>query len=289
MENVAQAIRHADPRLGKFDPLCRIIYYDDFDEGYNGWIGLIGNYEGTLDSMLPEYAQYLQPMLSPVTMWDTGSHGAHDGTYCLKTATRPVMGAQNVSVKRVTFRHPGAIQVECYFTFKPEASELQLSESDVRSVGVLLDLQDGEGGARRVMPHVRYLNALDGKPMAKWQYKKTAVPIRKIGTSGKTVSHYHLAPEGWEDVPGGTQKLCYNEVPTKINWHYLKIGFDLKDMRFLTFQCNDRVFDTSQMAPLIIPAMANLWCMLNLAFFVETDVDKRAFFFVDSVLLSGEF
>ena len=113
--------------------------------------------------------------------------------------------------------------------------------------------------------------------------------IQKIGTSGKTVSHYHLVPEDWEDVPGGTQKLCYNEIPTKINWHYLKIGFELKEMRFLAFQCNDRVFDTSRMAPLIIPAMANLWCMLNLAFFVETDVDKRAFFFVDSVLVSGEF
>jgi hypothetical protein len=289
MENVVQAIRHADPRLGKFDPLRRIIYYDDFDEGYNGWIGLIGNYEGTLDTMLPGYAQYQQPMLSPVTMWDTGSHGAHDGTYSLKTATRPVKGAQNVSIKRVTFRHAGAIQVECYFTFKPEASELQLSELDVRSAGVLLDLQDAEGGSRRVMPHVRYLNALDGKAMAKWQYKKTAVPIQKIGTSGKTVSHYHLVPEDWEDVPGGTQKLCYNEIPTKINWHYLKIGFELKEMRFLAFQCNDRVFDTSRMAPLIIPAMANLWCMLNLAFFVETDVDKRAFFFVDSVLVSGQF
>jgi hypothetical protein len=289
MENVVQAIRHADPRLGKFDPLRRIIYYDDFDEGYNGWIGLIGNYEGTLDTMLPGYAQYQQPMLSPVTMWDTGSHGAHDGTYSLKTATRPVKGAQNVSIKRVTFRHAGAIQVECYFTFKPEASELQLSELDVRSAGVLLDLQDAEGGSRRVMPHVRYLNALDGKAMAKWQYKKTAVPIQKIGTSGKTISHYHLVPEDWEDVPGGTQKLCYNEIPTKINWHYLKIGFELKEMRFLAFQCNDRVFDTSRMAPLIIPAMANLWCMLNLAFFVETDVDKRAFFFVDSVLVSGEF
>jgi hypothetical protein len=139
------------------------------------------------------------------------------------------------------------------------------------------------------MPHIRYLNALDGKPMAKWQYKKTAVPMRRIGTSGKTVSHFHLASEGWEDIPGGAQKLCYNEVPTKINWHYLKIGFDVESMRFLAFQCNDRVFDVSGVAPLVIPAMANLWCMLNLALFVETDVDKRAFFFVDSVLLSGDF
>ena len=46
---------HADPRLSRYDPLDRIIYFDDFDEGYNGWVGLIGNYEGSLDTMLPGY------------------------------------------------------------------------------------------------------------------------------------------------------------------------------------------------------------------------------------------
>jgi hypothetical protein len=35
--------------------------------------------------------------------------------------------------------------------------------------------------------------------------------------------------------------------------------------------------------------MRNLWCMLNLCFFVETDVDKRAFLYLDSVCLSGDF
>jgi hypothetical protein len=125
--------------------------------------------------------------------------------------------------------------------------------------------------------------------MARWQFKRRAVPIRAIGTSGKTVSHFHLAPEGWEDVPGAAQALCYNEVPTKINWHYLKIGFDLGAMRFTAFRCNDREFDVSALEPLIIPAMKNLWCMLNTVMFAETDTDKRAFLYVDSVLLSGDF
>ena len=113
---------HADPRLSRYDPLDRIIYFDDFDEGYNGWVGLIGNYEGSLDTMLPGYQQLMQPMLSNVTHWDTGSHGAFDGTYCLKTATRPVKGQQNVTLKRITFRELGRIQFECYFAFKPEAN-----------------------------------------------------------------------------------------------------------------------------------------------------------------------
>ena len=34
--------------------------------------------------------------------------------------------------------------------------------------------------------------------------------------------------------------------------------------------------------------VSNLACMLNLAFWVETDIDKRAFLYLDSVLLSGE-
>ena len=40
--------------------------------------------------------------------------------------------------------------------------------------------------------------------------------------------------------------------------------------------------------PIVIPAMPNLRNMLNVAFFVETDVDKRAFFYIDSVILSGD-
>jgi hypothetical protein len=280
---------HESPKLQRYDPLGRIIYFDDFDEGYNGWVGLIGNYEGSLDSMLPGYMPFTQPMLSNITHWDTGSHGSFDGTYALKTATRPKKGAQNVTLKRVTFRKAGMLRFECYFCFKPEASEMQLSELDVRSVAFIFDFQEAEGGTRRVMPHIRYLNALDGVAQSKWQFKQRRVPFAQIGGTGKTVSHFHYAPEGWEDVPGGEQKLCYNEVPTKINWHYLRIGFDLAAMRYTELQCNDRVFDVSTMAPLVIPAMANLWCMLNAVFMVETDVDKRAFFYVDSVLLSGEF
>ena len=53
----------------------RIIFYDDFDEGMHGWSELIGNYEHTLDSMLPEYSDMRPPMLSNQSMWDTGTAG----------------------------------------------------------------------------------------------------------------------------------------------------------------------------------------------------------------------
>ena len=133
---------------------------------------------------------------------------------------------------RLTFRKAGPIRLEAYFTFKPEATELALSETDIRSFGFLYDLQIGDtsGPGDRVMPHLRFLNAQDGQHIQKWQFKRRTTPIKPIGTAGKTITHYHLAPEDWEDLPGGEQRLCYNEIPTKVNWHYLRFDFDLAAM-----------------------------------------------------------
>ena len=272
-------------QLSKFDPLSRIILYDDFDNGLEGWTGLIGNYEDSLDSVLPGYRDLRPPMLSNSTMWDTGSAGALDGVYSMKLATRSEAGGMGVGIKRVTWRHAGAIQLEAYVTFKPEASELRLSELDVRAFGVLFDLQNEK---ERVMPHLRYLNALEGKPVGRWQYKKDCVPLESIGGTGKTQSHFHLSSDGWLDLPAEHQPLCYNEIATKQNWHYIRIGFDLASMTYTRFQCNDREYDVSSISPMVMPAMANLWCMLNVAFWIETDLDRRAFLFVDSAMLSGD-
>jgi hypothetical protein len=241
--------------------------------------------------MLPGYAQHTQAMLSTLPTWDFGSHGAHDGSYALKIASKPTTGSRNVAIKRLTYRKRGPIRIEAYFTFKPEANALRLSETDVRSVGFLYDLQTGDRDAEawRVMPHLRFLNSDNGQHVQKWQFKRKTTPFKTIGTENKTVSHYHLAPQDWEDLPGGEQKLCYNEIPTKVNWHYFRFDFDLESMRATHFQCNDRVFDVSDYDSIRIPGMRNLWCMLNLGFFVEADTDKRAFLYLDSVCLSGDF
>ena len=280
--------------LQRFDPLKRIITFDDFDRGFCGWTQLVGNYEHTLDAMLPGYAQHTQPQLSNVSHWDAGTHGSVDGTYALKIATRARAGAQNTAIKRLTFRQLCLLRLEFYFTFKPEATELVLSETDVRSFGFLYDFQHGDGGSgggpgERVMPHFRFLNASGGQHLQRWQFKEGASEFKPVGTQGKTVTHYHLSPEGWKDLPQGAQRLCYNEIPTKVNWHYLRFDFDLRTMRSVEMQCNDRVYDLQDAGPLVIPAMRNLWCMLNIVFFAETDVDKRALLYLDSVCLSGDF
>ena len=281
-----QGFMLAQPHISRFDPMRRIIFFDDFDNGLGGWTELIGNYEGSLDTVLPPYRDHRPPQLSNLTMWDTGTNGAFDGTYALKIATRPRKGHQAVALKRITFRKPCPIRMEAYFTFKPEASELELSNQCVRSVGFLYDLQNE---TERVMPHLRYLNAQDGELQKKWQYKKDTVSFHDIGGSGKTVSHYHLSPEGWIDIPSGEQEMCYNEIATKQNWHYWRVDFDLRTMRYMALQCNDREYDVSSLDSLHIPAMPNLACMLNVIFFVEADTDKRIFFYLDSVMLSGDF
>ncbi len=294
MTELQEALLRANPLLSRFDPLPRIIVADDFDRGLQGWTPLIGNYEDSLDSILPPYRDLRGPMLSNLSMWDTGSDGSMNGTYAMKLATRPHPGALAVAIKRLTFRHLGPIRLEAYFTFKPEASALKLSETDVRAVGVLFDLQEVDrhgANPQRIMPHLRYLNALDGEFVGRWQYKKERVALHEIGGSGKTKSHFHLAPEGWEFLPDGDQRLCYNEIATKQNWYYLRLDFDLATMSYLRFQCNDRVYDLASLPgvePMRMPAMANLWCMLNTAFWVETDTAKRAFLYVDSMVLSGE-
>jgi len=285
MEDLRRALLNADPRLSKFDPLPRTIFYDDFDCGMQGWSELIGNYEDSLDSMLPGYEDLRPPMLSNGTMWDTGSAGSMEGNYALKIATRARSGHIAADLKRVTWRHLGPIRLEAYFTFKPEAAELRLSETDVRAVGVLFDIQDED---TRWMPHLRYLNAFNQEQVTKWQFKRKREPLLQIGGTGKTRSHFHLAQTNWEDIPGGNQILCYNEIATKYNWHYLRVDLDLASRAINRLQCNNRVHDLTGVEPMFIPAMANLWCMLNVVFWVETDIDKRAFLYLDSVLLSGE-
>jgi hypothetical protein len=299
MNEFQRSLLNANPKLSRFDPLPRVLFHDDFDEGINGWSTLIGNYEGSLDSILPGYRDLRPAQLSNLTMWDTGTAGSMEGTYALKLATRPKAGHMAVNIKRQTWRVRGKIQLECYFTYKAEATELSLGELDVRAFGVLFDIQDQQ---RRWMPHLRYLNALNGKPAAgsetnhktrakpagKWQFKTQTEDFADIGNSGKTVSHWHLSPNNWQDVPGGEQILCYNEIATKMNWCYLKVGLDLEQRTFTHFQCNDQTFRAEDIGLINFPAMANLECMLNTAFWVETDTDKRSFLYLDSILLSAD-
>ncbi len=275
----------SDPFLSKFNPLERVLFADDFDTGMCGWSELIGNYEGSLDTILPPFRDLRPPMLSSATMWDTGTAGSLSGTYSLKLATRARAGHLAVAVKRATWRQRGRVQVECYFAVKPEPSALTLGDHDVGGFGVFFDLQDNE---QRAMPHLRYCNVEGDTSRYQWQYRDDLPSRHVVGQSGEIKSFFHLDPSGWKDIPNAQQRLCYNELPTKFNWHYLRFTCDLHTMNYAELQCNDRTFDLTELSPIRAPTDADLWCMLNTAFFVETATDRRAFLYLDSVLVSLE-
>lgn len=286
-----------DPRLSRFDPLERILYLDDFDRGTQGWSAHIGNYEGSLDTLLPQYADLRPAMLSNLTTWDVGTAGSMQGNYALKLATRPTPGHMAILIKRQTWRALEDVRIEAYLAYKPEASELRLGDTDVRALGIGLDLQDRE---IRWMPQYRLLIARDGEPaaggrtdqasrespMGVWQHRTSTSDFAKIGESGATVSHWHLADDGWDDIEGGEQALCYNEIPSKVNWSYIRLDLSLSQRRVTRLQCNDHVIDRAKLDFIEVPAMPNLHGMLNLFFWVQTDVSKRSFLYLDSVLVS---
>lgn len=268
--------------LHGFRPRSDVIMADDFDAGMQGWTLMTGNYEGSLKSILPEQRDFRPPMLSNLTMWDTGTAGSLHGSYAMKLATRARAESTAVCLKRLTFSEPQPIRVETWFTWKSEATTMELSDRDVRSFGIFLDLQDAD---HRVMPHLRYLNAHGDDRPHRWQYKASPPPATTISPETKT--HFHLGQDDWIDVPDGQQGLCYNELATKQNWHYLRIDFDLATMRFINFQCNHRTWSGDVLQPLTMPAWANLRSMLNIGFWVDSNVDKRSYMYVDSVVLSA--
>jgi len=274
-----------DKTMDKFDPLRKILLFDDFDNGISGWTEMMGNYEDSLDSLLKGNKDFRTPQLSNLTMWDSGSAGSYDGTYALKLATRPEAGKQAVAIKRITYKKRCKIRVEVIFTYKPEATKMKLLDNEFGSFGFLFDIQNEK---ERIMPHIRYLNYEKEDCRQMWQFKSGASEFSAVGGSGKIISHYHLGNDGWHDINSGNQKLCYNELPTKQNWHYFRMDFDLLNMRHIDMQCNEKIMKMEDAAPLRIPAMNNLWNMLNLIFFVQTNSNNRAFLYIDSVLLSSE-
>ena len=182
---MAAAVNRAfwsNPELSKFNPLSRIIAFDQFSKGFRGYTALVGNYEHTLDNVLPGFRDMNQPMLSNGTHWDTGSHGGHDGTYSLKIATRPRPRSVNMALKRFTFRKACPIQIEAYFALKPEATDLTLSAADAGAFGLVLDLQ--ASASRSGSSSVRSNPPRTSAATTRWE--KPARTITSVRMAGRT-------------------------------------------------------------------------------------------------------
>lgn len=305
-EQVGEALVRRDLRLSRFNPLPRILTYDDFNTGAHGWVELHGNYDarGDLDTVEPQMSDFRPPQLSSCTFFDVGTHGAVTGTYALKLATRPVRGHTATAIRRLTMSGRGRVQLETYFTYKAEAnaalSDAELaafrewdgnfhpSEDQFGCFTLGSDMDDGT----RYHSVARYLNTdFDNRPQRQWYAPTVTEPTGKERFDGK-VAHTKLDdftapnPDDWKPF-GEPQDLCYNEVPTKINWHYLRWQFDTSTRTNVELQVNERTFDLRGVPiPLYEEKYRALNGLLNLYLSVRTHANVRNFLYLDSVVIS---
>ncbi len=292
-----------DPRLSRFNPLPRILFFDDFDEGMNGWCELVGNHTGDLGQIRPIAKDFRPPQLSTCTFFDIGTHGSVDGTYSLKLATRPKENHSAVAIKRMTYAARGRVQFEAYVSFKAELARdtayayswdgnVAPSERHFGEFTFSNDICVGETGPRW---HgvIRYRNAdPEGNLVQRWVYPTSLEPTTKMERLGLVSAHprqdfFSFRPEDWAEIPSGRQPLCFNETASKVNWHYVRWLLDTATLRSIEFQCNDLVMDLRSIPSLTheheYRGIANL---LNVYLAVRTHVNVRNFLYLDSALLS---
>ncbi|GAA2651074.1 DUF6772 family protein [Streptomyces aculeolatus] len=299
--------RLLDPKLAKFNPLRRVLAHDDFNTGTHGWIELIGNHDqhGDLDTVDAHMSDFRPPQLSSCNFFDVGTHGAMSGTYALKVATRPVTGHTGVAIRRLTMSGRGRVQFETYFAYKAEAASADNgaataagggtwdannhpSEQQFGALTVATDICDGV----RYHNVVRYQNTdLDHTVQHRWMYPTVPEPTPREHFEGKvklprTADFTAPDPADWQQF-GERQELCFNEVPTKVNWHYLRWVIDTSTRSNVELQVNDVVHDMRDVpVPPYDEEYGSLQNLLNFYVSVRTHTDVRNFLYLDSVLIS---
>jgi hypothetical protein len=299
----------ADPRLSRFNPLSRILCHDDFNTGTHGWTELIGNHDekGDLRTVDDHMRDFRPPQLSACNFFDIGTHGALSGTYALKVATKPVTGHTGVAIRRLTMAGRGRVQFETYFSYKAEAASTENkaaeqpgsagwdanfhpSETQFGAFTVATDICDGT----RYHTVMRYLNTdLQNKLVRQWVYPTVPEPTPREHFEGKlklprTADFTAPDPADWHPV-GEPQEMCYNEVPTKVNWHYLRWVIDTATRTNIELQVNDRIMDLSHVpVPPYAEEYGSLQNLLNFYVSVRTHTSVRNFLFLDSVLISTD-
>jgi hypothetical protein len=296
------ALTLANPEISRFRPLRRILVYDDFDKGINGWAELQSNHNGNLDELRPATKDMRPAQLSTCTFFDTGTHGSMNGTYSLKVATKPQPFHTAAVLKRLTYSRSCRVQFEMWFTYKAEQTfsesghwdgNVNPSEQNFGDFTLNTDICAGVGGPRYMLD-LRYANTdTEGKVTQKWMYNTSLEPTSKMQLEGRKATQYvdyHVVnASDWRDIPGGYQPLCFNESATKVNWHYLRWVFDLKAHKHEELQVNELTMDLRN-----IPVQTYdqkyfaLNHMLNIAMSVRTYKPIRNFLFVDSILISED-
>ncbi|WP_243064788.1 DUF6772 family protein [Humibacter sp. RRB41] len=295
---------------GQFSPLPRILVADDFDLGMNGWMDLRPNFvdEGfAAHSRELDFESWGSVMLSSATFPFSGTHGSASGTYSLRLATRseaagaterPASGSMSLAIKRLS-RPPRAtrLKVEALIAYTTEQDRPGLGVDAMRAFGLFVDLQDGE---HRYMPGVRYVNAVDGARVRRWQYYTATAASASEWNYGQPGWHQPGVDPQWfgeRHADGSTaatawfegrpQQLIYNETDDKINWMPLAMEVDLVARTYTSFSAGDQEYSfPPESRPTLAPTYDNIGGLVNPVFFVETDGDRRVSLYLDSVVVS---
>jgi hypothetical protein len=301
-----------------FDPLAEVVCFDDFDCGLNGWMPLTPNLQQDVMDYFPSQRRHIDwgtPMVSSATFGLAGTHGSRHGTYSMKIPTRaiaapaeqfPLAGSLGIGIKRLTIPARQPLRFEMYYAFKPEQDRPGIGESDIRAMGFTWDIQDAE---KRYFAGIRYVNAANGKMQQRWQYLRasegTDAEWGEMGVSAvgshpnekvyiqRGLGSEHLGRrdatgggEGFAEIAGSHQPLCYNETADKLNWHYLSFTIDLARREYVELRSVDRTFDLSGCAPTLTEPYPRIAQLLNPLLWIESDTNRRVFLFVDSILIS---
>ncbi|WP_298862558.1 DUF6772 family protein [uncultured Microbacterium sp.] len=299
--------------LERFTPLERVITYDDFDAGYNGWLDLTPNYVYDDYESFPsavDLGSWAPCQLSSGPMRFASSAGSMEGAYSLKLTTAPTggphtepprPGSMGHAIKRLSrFGDPEFIQIEAWYSYTPVQDRVGLGEEDIRAFGFFFDVQDAE---YRYMPGVRYVNSLGGRLVKKWQYYRVGDGVTRQEWNFGVEDGWCLpgvdnqwygrrfedgSADGYQWVPGGEQELVYNESPDKINWLYFRLKVDVRRREYVELQSMDRVFDMRGLQPTLVPGYRSIDGLINPVFFIEADTDRSVNLYLDSVVYSCE-
>jgi hypothetical protein len=307
-ESLRKAILSADRQLSRFDPLEHILFYDEFDEGINGWIPLGPDYDGmeaypgcpTRMEDLPPVAlqrdrwqskdwpagtaHRINIMLSSLSTWDVGSTGSWNGTYVLKLCSAPVKNSLGYMVKRISNPWWNKLRFEAYLTFKADYPDYRLGQKDVNGFIIGYDFQDPDSveNPSRFRPCIRYYNADEqGNFVHKWQ--------AQFGATAGFLDSGTLNKEGWTDVEDGQQEIPFNRAPTKYQFVYLRFTVDLASHTYVDLYCHGKEMDVAGQPHSLTrkPFVPGCPGLLNVDIGVLTNTDKRAFLLIDSIVMSA--
>ena len=131
-----------------------------------------------------------------------------------------------------------------------------------------------------------------------WGFKGSSAPgdtpdekitiVRGIDATWLGTRREDGSSNGFYDVPDSVQKLCYNETPDKINWHYFALTVDLVNQEYVSLESVDRKWDLRGIKGTVVQRYPRIDWILNPVVFIETDTDRRVFLYVDSIVNSWE-